>query len=102
MPVRRPLAAEGRGHVWHLYVIVHSQRDHLRGKLAAADIQTGLHYPTPLHLQPAYAHLKHRAGDFPVSEWVARECLSLPLFPEMTEEQQDAVVAALKEVVCDG
>jgi dTDP-4-amino-4,6-dideoxygalactose transaminase len=102
LPIRRPMTAEERGHVWHLYVIVHSQRDHLRGKLAAADIQTGLHYPTPLHLQPAYAHLKHRAGDFPVSEWVARECLSLPLFPEMTHEQQDAVVAALKEVVCDG
>jgi dTDP-4-amino-4,6-dideoxygalactose transaminase len=102
LPIRRPGTASGRGHVWHLYVIVHSQRDHLRGKLAAADIQTGLHYPTPLHLQPAYAHLKHRVGDFPVSEWVARECLSLPLFPEMTNEQQDAVVVALKEVVCDG
>ena len=60
-----------------------------------ADIQTGLHYPMPLHLQPAYSHLRHRVGDFQVSEWVARECLSLPLFPEMTDEQQDAVVAAL-------
>ena len=58
----------------------------------------GLHYPTPVHLQQAYAHLGYQAGDFPVTEAIGRECLSLPLFPEMTDEQQDAVVAALKEI----
>lgn len=95
LPVRRPSEAPERGHVWHLYVILHSERDRIRNELAAADIQTGLHYPMPLHLQPAYSHLGHRTGDFQVSEWVSRECLSLPLFPEMTDAQQDAVVEAL-------
>jgi dTDP-4-amino-4,6-dideoxygalactose transaminase len=73
-------------------------RDRLRAALADRNIQTGLHYPTPVHLQQAYVHLGHKPGDFPVTEAVARECLSLPLFPEMTDEQQDAVVMALREL----
>jgi dTDP-4-amino-4,6-dideoxygalactose transaminase len=80
-------------------VVRHPERDRVRAALADRNIQTGLHYPTPLHLQQAYAYLGHQAGDFPISEQVARECLSLPLFPEMTDEQLDAVVTALKEVV---
>jgi dTDP-4-amino-4,6-dideoxygalactose transaminase len=62
-------------------------------------IQTGLHYPVPVHLQPAYQHLGYKVGDFPVSERVGRECFTLPLFPEMTEEQQDAVVEALTAIL---
>ncbi len=56
----------------------------------------------PVHLQEAYADLEHRPGDFPIAERVASDCLSLPLFPEMTDEQQDRVVAALHEILMDG
>jgi dTDP-4-amino-4,6-dideoxygalactose transaminase len=62
-------------------------------------VQTGLHYPIPLHLQQAYAHLGHRRGDFPVTEAISDECLSLPLFPEMTDAQQDLVVASLRRAL---
>ena len=67
--------------------------------LEARGIQTGLHYPIPLHLQQAYRHLGYEPGDFPVSERIGRECFTLPLFPEMTDEQQDAVVEALADVL---
>jgi dTDP-4-amino-4,6-dideoxygalactose transaminase len=99
LPIDRPVVPPGRGHVWHLYVILHLERDRLRDALAARNVQTGLHYPMPLHLQQAYAHLGYKAGDFPVTERTARECLSIPLFPEMTLEQQDAVVAALTDAL---
>jgi dTDP-4-amino-4,6-dideoxygalactose transaminase len=97
-PLGLPAVGPNRTHVWHLFVVRHPDRDRLRAALADRSVQTGLHYPTPVHLQPAYAHLGHKPGDFPVTERVARECLSLPLFPEMTDEQHDAVVAALKEI----
>jgi dTDP-4-amino-4,6-dideoxygalactose transaminase len=84
--------------VWHLFVVRHPERDRIRAELEDRGIQTGLHYPVPVHLQPAYRGLGYKSADFPVSERVAGECLSLPLFPEMTEAQQDAVVAALKEI----
>jgi dTDP-4-amino-4,6-dideoxygalactose transaminase len=96
-PLGLPAVGPNRTHVWHLFVVRHPDRDRLRAALADRNVQTGLHYPTPVHLQPAYAHLGHKPGDFPVTERVARECLSLSLFPEMTDEQHDAVVAALKE-----
>jgi dTDP-4-amino-4,6-dideoxygalactose transaminase len=95
LPVRLPVEAPGREHVWHLFVVQHPDRDQLRRGLEARGVQTGLHYPVPVHLQKAYAHMGHLPGDFPVSERVASECLSLPLFPEMTHAQQDRVVAAL-------
>ena len=97
LPMALPAVGPNRTHVWHLFVIRHADRDRLRAALADQCIQTGLHYPTPVHLQHAYAHLGHQPGDFPVTEAISRECLSLPLFPEMTDEQQDSVVAALKE-----
>src|SRR5207244_10840902 len=62
----------------------------------SAGIQTGLHYPVPLHLQQAYASLGYRAGDFPVSERVASHALYLPMFPQLTERQVDHVVAVLR------
>jgi len=99
LPLGLPAVGPNRTHVWHLFVVRHPDRDRLRAALADRNIQTGLHYPTPVHLQQAYAHLGYQAGDFPVTESIARECLSLPLFPEMTDEQQDAVVAALKETL---
>jgi len=70
-------------------------RDAVRERLAEAGVESGIHYPVPLHLQPAYAHLGHRPGDFPVAERLAAEILSLPMFPEVTEEQQEYVLSAL-------
>jgi dTDP-4-amino-4,6-dideoxygalactose transaminase len=99
LPVELPVRREDRRHVWHLFVARHPKRDRIREELEKRGIQTGLHYPIPLHLQKAYQHLGYRQGDFPVSERIGRECFTLPLFPEMTAEQQAAVVAALEEVV---
>lgn len=99
LPIQLPMTAAGREHVWHLYVILHPERDRLRAALAERNIQTGLHYPKPLHLQQAYAHLGYQSGDFPVTERIASQCLTIPLFPEMTEEQQDAVVDALTDAL---
>ena len=86
--------------VFHLYVVRllgrdAPFRDTVRERLAEASVESGIHYPVPLHLQPAYAHLGYRPGDFPVAERLATEILSLPMFPEITEEQQDHVASAL-------
>jgi dTDP-4-amino-4,6-dideoxygalactose transaminase len=99
LPLGLPREAPDRRHVWHLYVALHPQRDRIRAALEARGILTGLHYPVPVHLQGAYAFLDHRAGDFPESERVARECFTLPLFPEMTDRQQDRVIEALYDAV---
>jgi len=81
---------------WHLYVVRHAERDSLKQLLETHKIGCGLHYPLPLHLQKAFAHLGHKPGDFPVAEKAARECLSLPIYPEMNEERMQAVAAALE------
>jgi dTDP-4-amino-4,6-dideoxygalactose transaminase len=99
LSLRLPTEAPERRHVWHLYVALHPERDRIRRALEARGIRSGLHYPVPVHLQKAYESLGHRPGDFPVSERVARECLTLPLFPEMTTAQQDRVVEALREIL---
>jgi dTDP-4-amino-4,6-dideoxygalactose transaminase len=84
--------AGGRAHAFNYYVIRAEKRDALRRHLAAADIQTEVYYPTPLHLQPCFADLKYRRGDFPVAEQAAAEVLALPLYPELTAAQQERVV----------
>lgn len=99
LPLQLPVEAPGRRHVWHLFVVLHPERDRLRAALEHDGVQTGLHYPIPLHLQKAYADLGYKAGALPVAERVGRECLSLPLYPEMTVEQQDTVVAALRRAL---
>ncbi|MER2599779.1 MAG: DegT/DnrJ/EryC1/StrS family aminotransferase [Caldilineales bacterium] len=81
--------------VYHLYVVRTPRRDALLAGLRAAGIEAGIHYPLPLHLQPAYAGLSYAAGAFPVAEAAAQQVLSLPLFPEMSQPQQDRVVSAL-------
>jgi dTDP-4-amino-4,6-dideoxygalactose transaminase len=90
-----PSVAEPATHAWHLYVVRSEARDALLEHLNRQQIGAGVHYPVPLHLQPAYADLGYRAGDLPVTEAVAATCLSLPLYPEMTDAQQDRVVAAV-------
>lgn len=88
--------AEGTKSVYHLYVILVDNRDELQKFLDDKDIATGLHYPLPLHLQKAYAHLGYKKGDFPVTENIADRLLSLPMFPELTREQIKYVVDSIK------
>lgn len=83
--------------VYHLYVIRTQRRDELQSYLAESRIATGLHYPVPLHLQNAYKSLGYKEGDFPVSEKVANEILSLPMFPELSHDQQKYVVETIRE-----
>ena len=99
LPLQLPAEAPDRRHVWHLFVILHPERDRIRRELEARGILSSLHYPVPIHLQKAYRHLGHRPGDFPVTEKISRECLTLPLFPEMTAPQQDRVIEALHEIL---
>jgi dTDP-4-amino-4,6-dideoxygalactose transaminase len=94
-PVRPPVERPGVRHVYHVYAVRLPQRDAWRARLNELGIQTGVHYPIPVHLQPAYRDLGYAEGDFPVSEAVAKEVLSLPLFPEMTEAQIVEVAAGL-------
>jgi dTDP-4-amino-4,6-dideoxygalactose transaminase len=86
-PLQLPLEASYAESAWHLYVIRDPRRDELKKHLEANQVGCALHYPLPLHLQKAYAHLGHKAGDFPVAEKAARECLSLPIYPELTDCQ---------------
>jgi dTDP-4-amino-4,6-dideoxygalactose transaminase len=85
--------------VYHLYVVRHKYRDALQAALAERGIGTLIHYPIPLHLQPAFSSLGGRRGDHPVAEAAADEILSLPLYPELRDEQAHAVCAALREIV---
>jgi dTDP-4-amino-4,6-dideoxygalactose transaminase len=94
--VRPPAAREDARHVYHVYAVRVPQRDAWRAWLTDRGIGTGVHYPVPIHLQPAYRDLGYSRGDFPVSEAVAAEVLSLPMFPEMTEAQIETVAAALR------
>jgi dTDP-4-amino-4,6-dideoxygalactose transaminase len=78
--------------VYHLYVIRVQNRDQLQTHLAQASISTQVHYPTPLHLQKAYATLGHKEGDFPVTEGAVAEILSLPMYPQLDHHQQERIV----------
>ena len=93
--VLTPEAVSHVRHVYHIYAIRTGQREALQDALLAQGIQTGIHYPTPVHLLPAFADLGYRAGDFPHSEQAANEVLSLPMFPELTAAQCEEVVAAV-------
>jgi dTDP-4-amino-4,6-dideoxygalactose transaminase len=83
--------------IYHLYVVRIPDRQEMQGILKAAGIGTGIHYPVPLHLQQAYRSLGYRSGDFSITEKVAPEILSLPMYPQLTGSQQDQAVQALKE-----
>ena len=93
---RTPTERPGARHVYHMYVVRLRQRDAWRARLLRSGIQTGVHYPIPVHLQPAYRDLGYVVGDFPAAETVAHEVLSLPLFPEMTDAQQEEVCGVLR------
>ncbi|MCB0062094.1 MAG: DegT/DnrJ/EryC1/StrS family aminotransferase [Caldilineaceae bacterium] len=91
-----PVVAPAATAAWHLYVIRTPQRDQLLSYLQAHGVGAGIHYPVPLHLQPAYADLGYRQGDLPVTEEVADTCLSLPLYPELTAAQQERIVGLIR------
>jgi dTDP-4-amino-4,6-dideoxygalactose transaminase len=85
--------------VYHLYVIRVPRRDSILEFMQAQGIEVGIHYPIPVHLQPACKDLGYREGQFPVTEAAAKEILSLPIFPEMTDEQIDRVISVFKEAL---
>ncbi len=93
----RPVTAAFAEHVYHVFVIRVRERDALRAFLAEREIETGIHYPTPVHLQPPYADLHYRRGDFPVTEALADQVLSLPMFPELTEKEVEIVAGGIRE-----
>ncbi|MBV6478484.1 MAG: dTDP-3-amino-3,4,6-trideoxy-alpha-D-glucose transaminase [Ignavibacteria bacterium] len=84
-------------HVYHLFVIKTSKRDGLQEYLKENSIATGLHYPVPLHLQKCFANLGYKKGDFPVTEDLADKCLSLPIFPELTDNQIEYICEKIKK-----
>jgi dTDP-4-amino-4,6-dideoxygalactose transaminase len=85
--------------VHHLYVVLADDRDRVREALADAGVETGIHYPVPMHLTPAYRSLGYAVGDFPVAEAAAPRLLSLPMFPEITAAQQEHVVECLAKAL---
>ncbi|MFN6572165.1 DegT/DnrJ/EryC1/StrS family aminotransferase [Dendronalium sp. ChiSLP03b] len=94
-----PIVMPYSRHVYHVYAVRSPQRDELQQKLNVQGIQTGIHYPIPVHLQPAYADLGYKPGDFPHSELAAREVLSLPMFAELTPAQINIVAESLQNIV---
>ncbi|MBM4311007.1 MAG: DegT/DnrJ/EryC1/StrS family aminotransferase [Deltaproteobacteria bacterium] len=98
--IKLPALAADSTHIYHLFVIqVPDRRDEILQELAAREIYCGIHYPIPLHLQQAYAYLGYRNGDFPVAESAAQRILSLPMFPEITDQQIDQVSETLITVM---
>jgi dTDP-4-amino-4,6-dideoxygalactose transaminase len=95
--VLAPLEAPYAHHVYHVFAVRHADRDSLARSLHAHGIATGIHYPVPVHLQPAYADLGYRAGDFPESERAASEVLSLPMYPELSPTDIELVTAAVRQ-----
>ena len=93
--IKLPKEIAGGCHVYHLYVIQTDRRDALRQHLSEHGIGTGIHYPVPLHLQPAYRDLGYGNGDFPVAEHVADRILSLPMYPELSDEAVAETVASV-------
>jgi dTDP-4-amino-4,6-dideoxygalactose transaminase len=94
-----PREAKWTKGVYHLYVVRVNDREALQAHLAEAGIATGIHYPIPLHLQKAYEGLGYKKGDFPVTERIAAEIVSLPMFPQLTRPQQEEVVSKTREFI---
>src|SRR3989344_4519819 len=92
-----PAEAPFNKHVYHLYVVRAKNRQKLVEHLSSSGIQTGVHYPIPVHLQEAYSNLCYKKGSFPIAEEYADEILSLPMFPELTEEQISYVSKSIKD-----
>jgi dTDP-4-amino-4,6-dideoxygalactose transaminase len=91
-----PVAEDCSYHVYHQYTIRSPRRDALRGHLKAAGVDSGVYYPLPLHLQPCFSYLGYAKGAMPVAEKASEQVLSLPIFPEMSREQQDHVISVIR------
>lgn len=101
-PLELPRESGYAQSVYHLYVVRHPRRDELKQQLEASRIGYSLHYPLPLHLQKCYASLGYKAGDFPVAEKAARECLCLPIYPELTDAQIERVALVVRDFFKSG
>jgi dTDP-4-amino-4,6-dideoxygalactose transaminase len=99
-PIQLPQTSRQAHHVFHQYVVRAYRRDELREFLTARQIGTEIYYPIPLHLQPCFVYLGYRAGDLPEAERAAKEVLALPMFPELTEDEQRRVVASVADFYC--
>lgn len=98
-PIGLPVEPPDTRHVYHLFVVRVSDRRAVQDRLAAKGIDTGIHYPIPLHMQKSFAWLGYREGDLPRTEAAAREILSLPIYPELAPQQQEYVAQAILEAV---
>jgi dTDP-4-amino-4,6-dideoxygalactose transaminase len=92
-----PKIKNDKKHIWHLFVIRTKQRDELRKYLAENGVETGIHYPVPLHLTPSFKWLGYKHGDFPIAEKFSNEILSLPIFPGMTKDEIDYVIEVIQK-----
>ncbi len=102
LPIEVAQESADRRHVYHLFSVFHDERDRLRDELAEKGIASGIHYPVPIHLQKAYEARNEKQGSYPVSERAMKRQMSLPMFPELTEEQIDHVVTTLTEALATG
>jgi dTDP-4-amino-4,6-dideoxygalactose transaminase len=100
--VTLPRTAPGNVHVWHLYVVQVPRRDHVLEALQQLGVQAAIHYPVPVHLQPAFARYGYGPGDFPTAEAAAARIVTLPLYPHITPAQQHAVAGALRQALGAG
>ena len=92
---------EGTDPIWHIYPVFPAKRDEFRAALEKHGVQSGVHYPKPVHLQPAYAHLGVAQGSLPNSERAASTEISLPMFPELTDAEADQVIAGVAAAARD-
>ncbi len=97
-----PIVRSWGAHVYYVYVVEVQKRDHFRKMLEQEGIATGIHYPTPIHLQPACAHYGYECGRLPITEEVTQRIVSLPMYPELTVEQIQVVVNAVKKSLVSG
>ena len=97
--VNLPSVLPGNDHNWHLYVVRVPDRDRVRQRLQDEGIGAGVHYPIPIHLQGAFSYLGYRPGDFPVAERLAGQILSLPIYPGITEGDQERVADCLRKAL---
>ena len=95
--IQLPATLSGNRHVYNQFTIRTQARDELRRHLADGGIGTGVYYPLPLHLQPCFEDLGYRPGDFPFAESLAEEVLSLPIYPELAEEQLNGVIERIRD-----
>ena len=95
----KPIHKEERSHIYYTYVIKTENREKLREELTKAEISSGVYFPVPLHLQKVYEHLGYKKGDMPNAESIANDSLAIPIFPELTNEEQDKVIEVLNKYV---